>query len=548
MVNSSARFHRFLQKIEHNFYLTNGSAGHGFTGYLGTQQADPSILQQSSPQLLQILQAAASNAGEATTANSITDALRRDLNSADAVRNGASGFSGFTAHIDAQGRRVSARTYIKQTADATNPDGSKKYKLEIWTNTLVTKILFSKPEAPPAPAQSPSPDDELNSADYGVKPVALGVEYLQGKSLYSADPRFKSSNAGTKGTITAKKDVIISAGVFNTPQLLMLSGVGPAADLKKLGIPVVVDSPGVGANLQDNQEYSVVSTASQNLERPKCSPGASNDPCLNDWKQGRGPYTQGPTNAILLKTSQSNDGERDLMMWIQQDVFRGFWPQAPGAPAPYPQSAVSINMAKIHPRSTSGTVKLRSTDPRDTPEINFNFFSQGGNEDLQAMLEGVQWGRKVLSSVGAPLGPFSELHPCNAASGSCSDDAVRDLIKTETWSHHAVGTARVGPINDTMAVLDSKFNVRGVRGLRVVDASVFPNPPGAFPVLPTFLISEKAFEVILLNEKKKRRTGVRGHWCMAGSPKNGTKISLQGTENLNQNASIPLPYIISGSG
>jgi choline dehydrogenase len=105
----------------------------------------------------------------------------------------------------------------------------------------------------------------------------------------------------------------------------------------------------------------------------------------------------------------------------------------------------------------------------------------------------VDWSRKVLDSVPAPIGPFKENFPC-AADRKCN---VKETIKEQTWSHHATSTCAIGKDGDKMAVLDSKFNVRGTSSLRVVDGSAFPRTPGAFPVVPTFMLSEKASEVIL---------------------------------------------------
>lgn len=127
------------------------------------------------------------------------------------------------------------------------------------------------------------------------------------------------------------------------------------------------------------------------------------------------------------------------------------------------------------------------------PEINFRFFEGTGEADLEAIAEGVEFGRKVFGSIGTPLGPFTEAFPCNGTE-ACD---VKEAIKVQTWSHHATSTCAIGADNDPMAVLDSRFRVRGTTGLRVVDGSAFPRTPGAFPVIPTFMLSEKASDVIL---------------------------------------------------
>jgi choline dehydrogenase len=159
----------------------------------------------------------------------------------------------------------------------------------------------------------------------------------------------------------------------------------------------------------------------------------------------------------------------------------------------------------MNPRSQAGTVELRSTDPRDVPAINLNFFKENGSDkDLQALYEGVQsvrsWLAKVDSSDPESLAPFQELHPCAGEIGkqNCTIESQKTFLKEQAYSHHASSSCRIGADGDEMAVLDSKFRVRGVQSLRVVDASSFPKVPGAFPVLPTMMLSEKATEDILL--------------------------------------------------
>lgn len=154
----------------------------------------------------------------------------------------------------------------------------------------------------------------------------------------------------------------------------------------------------------------------------------------------------------------------------------------------------------------AGTVKLKSADPRDTPDILFNFFDEGNtdagadNRDLTAMMEAVGIGREVTSNATTPLamGPvFREIRPGPEIN---TDAKIKEHIKQEAWSHHCSCTCPIGADNDPWAVLDSKFRVRGTQGLRVVDASVFPRIPGYFIAVPTYMVGEKAAESILLGE------------------------------------------------
>jgi choline dehydrogenase len=157
----------------------------------------------------------------------------------------------------------------------------------------------------------------------------------------------------------------------------------------------------------------------------------------------------------------------------------------------------------MNPRSQAGTVELQSSNPRDVPAINLNFFKDDADKDLTAILEGVKWVRSWLSKVDpstpGSLAPFQELHPCEGEIGkqNCTEAIQKTYLKEQAYSHHASSSARIGANDDELAVLDSKFRVRGVRGLRVVDASAFPKVPGGFPVLPTMMLSEKASEILI---------------------------------------------------
>jgi choline dehydrogenase len=137
------------------------------------------------------------------------------------------------------------------------------------------------------------------------------------------------------------------------------------------------------------------------------------------------------------------------------------------------------------------------------PPVNLNFFHDNADEDLTAIYEGVNWVRSWLSKVNGSdpmsLGPFTELHPCEGVIGhqNCTIASQKTYIKEQAYSHHASSSCRVGADDDELAVLDSKFRVKGVDGLRVVDASSFPKVPGGFPVLPTMMLSEKASELLI---------------------------------------------------
>jgi choline dehydrogenase len=198
----------------------------------------------------------------------------------------------------------------------------------------------------------------------------------------------------------------------------------------------------------------------------------------------------------MLKTTNATECDIHIFS-IPSYRFEGYCPSTTINSVPMgPPNMFDLSIVKIHPISRLGTVSLLSSNPRDTPDINFHFFEAPGSEsDVAAMAEALEFGRKVFDGVKEPLGPFKEAAPCKDGSRNCD---LHDHVRAQAWSHHATSTCAIGADGDTMAVLDSKFRVRGVSGMRVVDASAFLRVPGSFPVIPTFMLSMKASEDILL--------------------------------------------------
>lgn len=480
---SANNLRQIFKRIERNHYVPPGTPGHGFNGYLHTNGNDGTIW-DNNPELVEVFETMVSTIGD-NPANVIS-MLTRDLNNASPTRDQTQGLFGMPFHFNQTWGRFSARNVVLDTLNAKKPNGSPKYPLTLKSQSLVTRVLFEKKP--------------------GKKPRATGVEYLEGASLYSADPRHNPSNTGTPRQATARREVILSAGVFNTPQLLLLSGVGPQQDLAAMNIPLVVNLPGVGTHMQDNQELPIVGVANAPFTStpepgdPVCTFGFPLDPCIDAFRQGTGPYARAGINAhaFMLKSNYTSNNEVDILLFgLPNFVFRGYYPlEAVTNFPPDPPGTLGLSMVGINPNSRAGTVKLRSANPQDTPLINFNVFSDDAdNTDLGAMADAAAWGRDMFSSVPSPLGPMTTTEPpCSTSSCRETD---KQWIKEQSFGHHAVGTCAIGPGSDPNAVVDSKFRVRGVNGLRVVDGSVFPRSPGAFPVIATFLISEKASGDIL---------------------------------------------------
>jgi choline dehydrogenase-like flavoprotein len=144
---------------------------------------------------------------------------------------------------------------------------------------------------------------------------------------------------------------------------------------------------------------------------------------------------------------------------------------------------------KAHTRNCAGTVTLRSADPQDVPRINFRYFEEDGDKDMDAVLDGIKFVRKLTCE----LKDLSEEFP---GKGVNTDEELKTFVRNNAWGHHASGTCAIGP-PDQGGVLTSDFRVHGTTGLRVVDASVFPRIPGVFIVSAIYMIAEKAADIIL---------------------------------------------------
>ncbi|KAH8891542.1 alcohol dehydrogenase [Thozetella sp. PMI_491] len=455
---------QYLERLENCHYLPNGTAGHGFSGWMDSVQGDASWASSTanSPQgkdILRSIMAVSENRTDISD-DDLFSAVKRDINVKAADRDLQTGVFGLVRHANASGFRITPNRYIKETLE-----DPADFSLDVQMNTLVTKVLFEEGD---------------------LEPRATGVEFLVGKSIYKGDPRNNGTEDRILGQAFASKEVIVSGGTFNSPQILMLSGIGPEDQLQAHGIPVIKHLPGVGANLGDNYEGGLIALADKPL------------------------VTAGGKFAIELTSSQS-DGFRDIYSWCGNFSFEGFWP---GFPQDYGSSQWTCAFVLHHPHSQAGTVELRSAEPTDVPEINFRLFEENEETDLETMLDAIRFIRTSLygsvsqSPAGAELAPWTELHPCpgDYADGgtvpSCSDQEQKQYLKEQAYSHHASGTCKMGTRQDPMAVVDAKFRVFGVRGLRVVDASVFPRPPGPFLVLPTLMMSAKAADIILSGCKK----------------------------------------------
>jgi choline dehydrogenase-like flavoprotein len=356
-------------------------------------------------------------------------------------------------------RRVGARERVLEVA-ARQPK-----RLTVELDALATQVLF---------------DGER----------AIGVEYLKGRHLYdvSATP---SKQPGERRRVMARREVIVCGGAFNSPQLLMLSGIGPRAELERLDIPVRVDLGGVGRNLQDRYEVGVIHSMKKRWAALEGAGFQAGDPLFRKWQHGgRGLYGSNGAALTVTRRSRQGGGDLDLFLMGMLAKFKGYytgyadklWRDGNG---------LTWCVLKGHTRNRIGTVTLRSADPRQAPRIDFNYFAEGGDADLDALVEAVEIARDIARPLRERGVAVEEL-PGPSVQGA----ALAQWIRDNAWGHHASCTCAIGP-RAAGGVVDGDFRVHGVTGLRVVDASVFPRIPGFFIVSAVYMIAEKAASVIL---------------------------------------------------
>jgi choline dehydrogenase len=450
--------------------------------------------------------------------------LSRDLNTADPSRDQTEGMFNIPLAMNS-GKRNGTREYLLATA-------AEKTNLSIETEALASRILFA--------------DDKVDG-----KLKAVGVEFLKGAKLYRADrDPVKNPQTARRVTVKAKREVIVSAGAYNTPQLLMLSGIGPKGqigsegdvikvkgDAQTRGVKVVKNLEGVGTNLQDRYEVGIVtssgkpfalvsdctwgvSTNRQHLTLktvkgplgisvpvPTMAEETVEDPCLTDWKNNTGPYRSNGAVSAIVKKSSVAEGNPDLVIFCVPGSFKGYYRGYSDdlfkKDGQNDSTRYTWAILKGHTRNTAGTVTLQSADPWDVPDINFRYFDEGTDptKDLQAMVDGVNFVREINSKAATTLSLFAETK--EESPGADVTD-VETFVKDNAWGHHASCTCPIGD-EANGGVLDTNLVVHGTANLRVVDASVFPKIPGFFIVTSIYTMSEKATDDVLETAGRARR-------------------------------------------
>ncbi len=289
----------------------------------------------------------------------------------------------------------------------------------------------------------------------------------------------------TDTTALAERETILSGGAINSPQLLMLSGLGPAGHLREHGIDVIVDMPGIGANLQDHLAAHVKFKATKPLSMLRYLNPLRGALALGQYMLFRsGPLADPGMSVASFVKSDPTLEEANIKMLLVMALFghngrkiipmHGFY--------------AHINVARPESR---GTVRLASAAPDAPPVIDQNY--NGTKNDRWALREGVKIARKVFNQAAFDAFRGEELAPGAAVQSDAEIDAY--IRASAEADYHSVGTARMG--NDPIAVVDAELRVHAIEGLRVVDASIMPHLPGGNTAIPVAMIAEKAADMII---------------------------------------------------
>lgn len=445
--------------------------GHGWQGWLRTEKAIPMTV-LGDDGLVRVLRDTA-HAFASSLPSPLLSTLRwvrGGLGDPNSRRLRGGSFEGicYTPLATSNHRRVGVRERLLGVAQR-HPD-----RLHLELGALATRILFD--------------------ADGGAR----GVEYLKGDRLYRAHAK-PSEEAGERREVMARREVILCGGAFNTPQLLMLSGIGPASELTVHGIEVRVDLPGVGRNLQDRYEVAITHRMRDPWEVLKGARFDRDDTLWRHWNQGdSGMYA---SNGIALGVVQRSKGakgrghEPDLFCMALLARFEGYFSGFSNWIRDN-HDCLTWAVLKAHTRNRAGTVHLRSADARDTPLVDFHYFDKSSDEageDLKAMLEAIRFVRRMTEPLLKSGWIAEEIAPGPDVQ---SDEVLSNYVRNTAWGHHASCSCPIGPESEG-GVVDSAFAVHGVKRLRVVDASVFPRIPGFFVVAAVYMVAEKAADALL---------------------------------------------------
>ncbi len=294
--------------------------------------------------------------------------------------------------------------------------------------------------------------------------------------------------------VAAKREVILAAGAILSPKLLLLSGIGNAGELARHGVPLAHHLPGVGRNLQEHTAVGVLmeteSLVSYGISLPVLPRLAKS--VLDYAFRRTGLFASNSVEAAAFLRSSSTLAKPDIKLTFMPG-YRPLPPKVIGYGHGY-----ALMTSLMHPKSR-GRISLASADPAAPPVIDGQFFADP--EDLETLLRGFKEARRVVHGEA-----FAKHRPREMLPGPDvrSDDAMRAYIRrAAATSFHPAGTCKMGPASDPAAVVDARLRVHGIKGIRVIDASIMPTICGGNPNAPTIMIGEKGADMI----KEDARTG-----------------------------------------
>jgi choline dehydrogenase len=294
---------------------------------------------------------------------------------------------------------------------------------------------------------------------------------------------------GIERSIRARAGVVLSTGALNTPRLLMLSGIGPGSHLKKLGIEVIANLPGVGGNLQEHPACHLVNEVSARTLNLDARGVAGLLQVLKLACAGSGALTTGIGHAQAFVRSRKGLPAPNLQLAFSAFAF-DVTPQ--GNLALRPQSSISTLVGLMRP-SSRGRISLRSPDPADKPKIEHRLL--GSEDDAEQLVEGLRIARKIAAQAALAPAVTGEVRPGAEATGK---KALGAYVRAETIPmFHPVGTAKMGPARDKAAVVGPDLKLRGINRLWVADASIMPTIPQGNTNATAIMIGEKGSDLVL---------------------------------------------------
>ncbi len=302
---------------------------------------------------------------------------------------------------------------------------------------------------------------------------AIGVEYQQNGQLHQA---------------FAQREVILSAGVYNSPQILQLSGIGDAEELRSVGIEAVHHLPGVGKNLQDHLFTPLINRASTQdtyFKHLRLDRAVMN--VLRWGLFGTGPFSSPVCSRVLLRTRVGLDRPDVVLIFYPVHMAANLWLPWPGKRA---EHHLTCGVTVMHEESR-GKVSLRSNNPLDPPKIEFNFYDK--QADMDTTIRGIRAAREIYDK--QPLAGIIAFEEAPGRALQSDEELAAYVRESSRMCHHGAGTCAMG--TGAMAVLDEQLRVRGIQNLRVADVSIMPTIVGGNTNAPAIMIGEKASDMIL---------------------------------------------------